>query len=89
MTEPRLRSRSFRKVYVRTPGGRTTIHYTDRKPQIAHCAECGNPLKGFLRLPPSKVRNVPKSKKRPERPYPYLCSKCMRKKIVAEVGKNV
>jgi large subunit ribosomal protein L34e len=89
MPEGKLKSRKLRRIYVKTPGGRTTIHYKDRKPKIAHCGQCGAVLKGTIRALPSKLKKLGKTKKRAERPYPNLCSKCMRQKIVSEVRKNV
>ena len=82
MPEPRLRSRSLRRIYVRKPGGKTTIHYKKKKPKIAHCSGCGDILKGIPRERPYKMMNMPKTKKRPERPYGgVLCSKCLRNLI--------
>ena len=76
------RSRSLRRVYVRTPGSRTTVHYTKRKPAKAKCGKCGAALKGVPRERPYKMQNMAKSMKRPERPYGgALCSKCMRAAI--------
>lgn len=88
MPAPRYRSRSLRRVYVKTPGGRVVVHYRKRKPKIAHCS-CGAPLKGVVRERPYKMRNMPKTKKRPERPYGgILCSKCMRKLMVEKARKK-
>ncbi len=85
MPEPRLRSRSLRRVYVKTPGGRTAVHYKHRKPRVARCGKCGAKLKGVPRERPYKMRNMPKTKKRPERPYGgVLCSKCMRELFVSK-----
>ncbi len=82
MVEGRFRSRTFRRVKVKTPGGKTVTHYRLRKPKIAHCSNCGAELKGVPRERPYKMQNMPKTKKRPERPYGgVLCSKCMREKI--------
>ncbi len=79
----RFKSRSKKLKYVKTPGGRTKIHYKKKKPSKAKCAECGKQLAGTLRKHPSKMKNISKNSKRPERPYGgYLCSDCMRKKIV-------
>ena len=87
MVSGRFKSGSFRKVQVRTPGGRTVTHYVKRKPSIAHCAICGAPLHGVPRERPVKMRNLPKSSKRPERPYGgYLCSSCMRE-VMKEKAK--
>jgi len=79
MVEGKKKSRSLRRVYVRTPGGRTVIHYRKRKPKLARCGACGKSLSGVLRERPYKMRNMAKTKKRPSRPYGgVLCSKCMR-----------
>lgn len=79
MVRRSLRSRSFRRIKVKTPGGRVVIHYRRKKPKIAHCANCGAILKGVPRERPFKMQNMPKTKKRPERPFGgTLCSKCTR-----------
>ncbi|MFH1054375.1 MAG: 50S ribosomal protein L34e [Candidatus Woesearchaeota archaeon] len=73
------RSRSLRKVYVKTPGGRTTVHYRKRKPKIAKCSKCSKALQGVPRERPYKMKSMAKTEKRPERPYGgVLCNKCMR-----------
>lgn len=83
MPQPRKRSRSLRKIFVKTPGGRTTVHYKYRKPKVAHCGKCGAKLKGIARERPYKMKKMAKTKKRPTRPYGgVLCSRCMRKLFV-------
>jgi len=83
MVAPRQRSRSLRKIYVKTPGGKTTVHYKRQKPSIAKCGKCGSKLKGVVRARPYKMKKMAKSKKRPERPYGgVLCSNCMRKLFI-------
>jgi len=78
----------FRLVYVKTPGGKTVVHYKKKKPGKAHCAECGALLHGVPRELATKMKNMPKTAKRPERPYGgVLCSKCARKKIIEELRK--
>ena len=89
MVRPKLRSRSLRRIYVRTPKGRVVIHYKKRKPQIAHCSNCGSPLKGYVRALSTVMKKMAKTKKRPERPHPNLCSRCMRRNIISEARKNV
>jgi len=82
MPAPRYRSRSKRRVFVRTPGAKAVLHYRKRKPAKARCGICGAVLKGVARALPSKMRNIPKCQKRPERPYGgVLCTKCMRNKF--------
>jgi len=81
MVEGKRKSRSLRKVFVKTPGGKTVVHYKKRKPQAPKCS-CGAKLMGVPKDIPVKVKRLAKSEKKPERPYGgNLCSKCMRKKI--------
>ncbi|MEM4259664.1 MAG: 50S ribosomal protein L34e [Candidatus Woesearchaeota archaeon] len=81
MVRPSLRSRSYRRVKVRVTKS-TVARYLKRKPKIAHCANCGAVLKGVPRERPYKMHNMPKTKKRPERPYGgVLCSSCSRETI--------
>ncbi|MEK6951258.1 MAG: 50S ribosomal protein L34e [Nanoarchaeota archaeon] len=73
------KSGRFRRVYVKTPGGRTALHYRESKPTRAHCGQCGRALAGVPRERPVILRRIPKSSRRPERPYGgVLCSACMR-----------
>lgn len=76
------RSRTLRKVYVKTPGGKTVVHHRKRKPAKAKCSRCGAVLKGVPRERPYKMMTMAKTMKRPERPYGgVLCSRCMRAAI--------
>lgn len=78
MPRPMHRSRSLRRIYMKTPGGKTTIHYEKRKPSLAVCAICGKPLNGVPRLRSSKLSKLPKSLKRPERMFGgVICSRCL------------
>ena len=79
MPTGRFRSRTLRRVFVKAPGGNVKIQYKERKPKRAHCAQCGKQLAGVPRERPPKMMTMPKSSKRPERPYGgVLCSPCMR-----------
>jgi len=55
-----------------------------KKPDYPHCGSCGKKMVR-ARLRPSELRKLPKSSRRPERPYPELCPRCMREKIKSEV----
>lgn len=80
------KSRTFRRVKRVTPGNKNVIHYVKRKPGRAVCGNCGVTLAGVPNGSPLKLQNMPKSSKRPERPYGgVLCSKCAREliKIIA------
>ena len=59
------RTRSLRKVYVKTPGGKTTVHHRKRKPSKAKCGKCKALLKGVPRERPYKMQNMSKTQKRP------------------------
>ncbi len=88
MVRRALRSRSLKRSQKKVPGGRTVTHFRRRKPSIAKCAKCGKDLKGVPRLRVSDLRKLPKTKKRPERPYGgNLCSKCMREVFREKVRK--
>ena len=83
MPAPNKRSRTLRRMQVKLPGGRTVLHYKKRKPANAQCGNCGSFLKGVPRERSLKMSNMPKTKKRPERPYGgNLCSRCTRELII-------
>ncbi|MCX8147002.1 MAG: 50S ribosomal protein L34e [Candidatus Woesearchaeota archaeon] len=83
MPSGKYRSRRYRRVFRRTPSGKTKLHYRKRKPAQPKCALCGSVLKGMPRARALRLRKIAKTKKRPERPYGgNLCSKCMRAKII-------
>jgi large subunit ribosomal protein L34e len=74
------KSRTLRQVFVKTPGGKTVKHFRRRKPSKTICGSCKTELKGVPKDIPSKVKAIPKSARRPERPYGgVLCSACTRK----------
>lgn len=85
MVEGKRKSRTYRRVFVKTPGGRTTILFKTRKPSKAKCGTCGAVLSGVPRERPYKMQNMSKTQKRPQRPFGgCLCSRCMRAKIISE-----
>jgi len=88
MVAGRFKSRTFRRIKVKTPGGKTVTHYRKRKPSKPQCSQCGDVLKGVPRERPYKMARLSKSQKRPERPYGgVLCSKCTRIKIKENIKK--
>ncbi len=79
------KSRSMRRVFVKTPGGNNVVQYRKRKPSSQKCQMCGLVLPGTPRERPTKMQNMPKSMKRPERPFGgCLCTKCSREVIKLE-----
>ncbi len=85
-----FKSGRLRKVFVKTPGGKTHIHYRERKPQKAHCAGCGKVLAGVPQGISSVIRKVPRSARKPQRPYGgMLCSACTRQTLKAKARGGV
>jgi len=86
MPRPALRSRSLRRILKKIPGGAFIIHYSKRKTSKAKCAKCKKPLKGVASKRKTAMKKLPKSKRKPSRPYGgNLCSKCSRETI-KEIG---
>lgn len=87
MVSGKYKSRTFRRVFTKIPT-KTVIHYKRRKPSKPVCSNCGVVLKGIPRALPTKLQNMPKTKKRPSRAFGgVLCSKCSREKIKLEARK--
>lgn len=84
------KSRSLRRVMVRVPGGESRRAYRKRMHSRAICGICGDVLKGVPRVLPVKMKNMAKTKKRPQRPYGgVLCSKCMRRIMVSKARSGL
>jgi large subunit ribosomal protein L34e len=76
MVSPRLRSRSYSKKRVKTPGGKTTVHFKKKPTSYARCGSCEKLLLG---VPRTRTGKLTKSQRVPNRPYGgNLCSRCMR-----------
>ncbi len=83
MVAPNRRTRTYRRIYAKTPGGHVVLHYGRRKPGKAQCASCEKFLAGVPHGLPYKVRRLPKTARRPERPFGgNLCGACMRSMMV-------
>jgi large subunit ribosomal protein L34e len=73
------KSRTLKRVFVRTPGSKSVLHYRKRKPSSHKCATCKKTLAGTPKDLPSKIRHMSKSSRTPQRPYGgNLCSVCTR-----------
>jgi large subunit ribosomal protein L34e len=75
-----INTRSRKKYRVRTPGGRTVIHSKGKKHSAELCRSCGAKL-NRAKMTFQEFARTSKSGRRPQRPYPYLCSSCMRIRI--------
>jgi len=81
MPAPRYRSRSRRKVFVKT-ASQVKIHYRKRKPSKPLCPDCGKDLKGIARVRATKLKTLAKTEKVPSRKFGNFCSSCSRKKLI-------
>lgn len=89
MVSGRHKSRSMRRVFRRAPKKGSTLTFRKRKPSKAKCAGCGKVLAGVPRERPHKMQKMPKTAKRPQRPFGgVLCSACTRKKVVAKARQK-
>ncbi|HLC75012.1 MAG TPA: 50S ribosomal protein L34e [Candidatus Nanoarchaeia archaeon] len=87
MVRGNKRSRTLRRVYVKTPS-KTVIHYRKRKPAKPQCGSCGEVLKGVARGLKAQVHKLSKTQRRPERPYGgVLCTRCMRRYFTEKARK--
>jgi large subunit ribosomal protein L34e len=86
-----FKSKTFRRVSKKVPGGRTLLKFLRRNPSIAHCGRCGAILHGIPRGNAEDISKLSKTQKRPERPFGgVLCSKCLKdvlKYEVREIGE--
>jgi large subunit ribosomal protein L34e len=88
MPRPQLRTKTFRKVFVKTPGGKTVTQYKRRKPSHAKCANCERRLAGVPRDIPARIKKLPKTQRRPDRPFGGIyCPKCSKQKILETIRK--
>jgi len=70
-------SKSIKRYKVKTPGGKNVTHFKKRRPSYFKCKKCGAKL-NRPKLSVKELKRLPKTKKRPQRPFSELCSKCMR-----------
>ena len=88
MPANRFRSRSYKRMNKKTPGGVNVLRYKKKKPGKHVCAECGAILHGVPRGRPFEIKKLSKSQKRPNRPFGgNLCPKCAREHFKNEARK--
>ena len=79
----RPQSVNQRKVFVKTPAGRTKITFRERKPNLVRCSDNGEKLKGIPRVNAFKLKKTVKSKKSVNRKYGgQLSSSASRRRII-------
>ncbi len=86
MRPGKTKSRTFRRVKTKVPGNKTVVHYSKRKPGKAKCARCRAKLQGVPQQRKVKLATIPKSNRRPSRPFGgNLCTRCLRKVLKEQV----
>lgn len=74
--KPRFRSRSYKRIYRKSPGARNVLHFRRKRPSKHRCSECKNILSAVSIS----------GKKGPSRIFSgNLCPKCLKLKIKEEV----
>ncbi len=86
MTMLRHRARSLIRKRRTLPGGRSVLHYKERKAGKHKCKGCGNYLHGVPHSTNRKVLRSSISERKPNRIHGgSLCSKCVRAVITSMV----
>ena len=88
MPIPSRRSRTLRRVYIKTPGNKNKILYKLRRHSNATCSNCGGLLHGVKTGSSSIIRNISKSSTNPKRMFAgILCSNCTKLEIIKRTRK--
>ena len=83
MKSNRLKSRTFRRVFRKTPGGRNVVHFKRRRPAKPTCPITLQPLQGVARGTPAQIRKLTRSQRKPNRKFGgYLSSTAARRWII-------
>jgi large subunit ribosomal protein L34e len=78
MVKRSQRTRSTKKVKVRTPGARVTTHFRGERASKAQCGRCGQNLSGVATGRSTYVGSLPAGSRVPARPYAgILCPNCL------------
>ena len=84
----KTKSRTFLRKKVRTING-TVTRYIKKSPSRATCSVTGQKLHGVVRGSPNQVAKVPRSSRRPERPFGgVLSSKASRAVLKSRARKD-
>lgn len=86
MVNGRLKSKSLRKVQVRTLGSNNSTHYRQKIRSLPKCAVTKKPLRGIPRLTNRKFKKLNKSQKTVSRPFGgYMSHSALKTKILTEM----
>lgn len=89
MPRPSLRSRSYRRIKKRLPGGASITHYFKREPSKTKCSKCRKVLHGVASVRPAKLKKLAKTKKATSRVFGgNTCPSCT-KEVLKERARAV
>jgi large subunit ribosomal protein L34e len=89
MTRRSLNTRTRKNITKRLPGGKSKIFATRKTPKKARCTISGEILHSTPRTKGAKDRTIPKSLRRPERPYGgNLSSRALKNLLIEKARKN-
>ncbi|MFH1054787.1 MAG: hypothetical protein V1744_01700 [Candidatus Altiarchaeota archaeon] len=78
MVKRSMRTRSRKKVKIRTPGARTVTHFRQEKAGHVTCGRCKSQLGGVASGSPTWMKSISKSQRIPDRSYGgVLCPNCL------------
>ncbi|MCF7798705.1 50S ribosomal protein L34e [Candidatus Woesearchaeota archaeon] len=83
-----FKSRTLRRVMKRVPGGKAVKRYEPRNPGAARCAITGEPLHGVPRKTPNQLAKLPKTMRRPQRPYGGVLGSRASRQLIKEEARE-
>lgn len=76
-------TRSNKVRVVKTPGGRLTYIYVNKKAKVPKCGDCGHQLRGIPALRPIQYSRLSKRQRKVSRAYGgSRCHECVRNRIL-------
>lgn len=88
MLPAKTKSRSFRRKHVRVTSG-TKLTYHRRAPKQPVCAVTGKKLHGVPRKTTTELKNMPKTHKRPQRPFGGVLSSEASREVHKTKARNL
>ena len=87
MLPAKTKSRTFRRKQVRTVSGTKTV-YKRRTPKQPVCPVTGEKLSGVPRKTTTELKNMPKTHKRPQRPFGGVLSSKAARDVHKQKARN-
>jgi large subunit ribosomal protein L34e len=82
------KSRSAKRTQKVIPSNISIVRYRKKKPGIAKCQLTGQKLNGVPRVSKSKLKRMPKSMRRPKRPFGGALSPVAMKRVLIQQARD-